>query len=191
MSILETRTRKLLYALFFIIQFWVIVALLRSGRLDYIKDVLFVTLLIAIYILLEDKYSLSISNYIRGCILLMVTLHNFAGKYIDLYSTSMIFDKVLHVFGIYSIVLFVFSFMNQTTTISFTSRLNKFIFILLVGISLGAIFEIIEYITDITLNPRIHNQPDLIDTDLDLVSDVIGSLIAALQVCFLGVKQRL
>ncbi|TEB12508.1 hypothetical protein [Pelotomaculum propionicicum] len=94
-------------------------------------------------------------------------------------------------FGIYSIALFVYSLMKQKTTLFFSSKLNQFIFIALVGISLGAVFEIIEYITDITIQPSIHNQPDFVDTDLDLISDVAGSLLAAFHVCFMGVKQRL
>lgn len=70
-----------------------------------------------------------------------------------------------------------------------TRKLLNYIFFIIQFIVIIAL--IIEFVTDITINPRIHNQPDLVDTDLDLVSDVIGALIAAFHICFVGVQLRL
>jgi len=80
--------------------------------------------------------------------------------------------------------------MRQFTTISFKSRLNEFIFLTLVGISLGAIFEMLEFMADITLKPKIPNQPDLIDTDLDLVADFVGALIASFHITIMPLLRR-
>ncbi|TEB12503.1 hypothetical protein Pmgp_00834 [Pelotomaculum propionicicum] len=66
-------TRKLIYYSFFALQFMVILALIKTDKADYLKDVAFTTLIIAIYIFLEFKYNLSISNYIRVCVLLLVS----------------------------------------------------------------------------------------------------------------------
>jgi uncharacterized membrane protein YjdF len=101
------------------------------------------------------------------------------------------FDKMIHLFGIYSLAIFVYSIMSQFTPMSFASKLNKFIFITVLGFSLGAVFEIIEYIGDITINPKMHNQSDLTDTDLDLVADLVGALIAAFHVCFTNIESRM
>ena len=51
-----------------------------------------------------------------------------------------------------------------------------FILISLIGISLGTFFELIEFSLDSLFNE--HNQLGLIDTDLDLVFDCIGSFLA-------------
>ena len=47
-----------------------------------------------------------------------------------------------------------------------------------IGISLGCIYEIYEFILDSTTNS--FNQHGLKDTNFDLISDVIGSLIAGI-----------
>lgn len=188
---LETKTRAYLNYTFFIIQILIVVALINTKRLDYIRDVVFISALAGVYIFLENKYSIYVSNYIRGCVILVIFVHDYAGKYLELYLTLTIFDKLLHVFGIYSVVLFAYAIMNRFMKISFTSKLNEFVFITLLGISLGAIFEILEYIVDVTINPKIHNQPDLTDTDLDMIADVIGAITAAFHVSFIGIQLRL
>lgn len=187
----KNTNKQLLNYCFFILQFLTVIVLIRAGKLDNVKEVIFIITLFAVYLLVETKLNLFISNYIRGCVIILTLLHAFAGKYLDFYLTSTIFDKVLHVFGTYSIVLLVYSIMCQIMETSFTNILNKYVFIVLLGISLGAIFEIIEFVTDNTIHPKIPNQPNLIDTDLDMIADVIGSKIAALHVCFGSVLTRL
>lgn len=102
-----------------------------------------------------------------------------AEKSLNSTSDQQLLTSILDVFGIYTHVLFVYTIMRQFTKLSFKSRLNKFIFLTLAGISLGAVFEMLEFAVDITLKPQIPNQPDLIDTDLDLIADSIGTLIAS------------
>lgn len=187
---LEIKTKKFLYYIFFIIQFLIIILLISAMKLDYIRDVIFINALVAVYIFIETKYCIFVGNYARGCMMLELSVHNFAGKYLDLYLKSAIFDKVLHIFGIYAVVLFLYSIINQIMEMSFNSKLNKFVFITLLGISLGAIFEIIEFILDVTINPRVHNQIDLIDTNLDIIADIVGALIAAFHVCLIGIQLR-
>jgi uncharacterized membrane protein YjdF len=94
------------------------------------------------------------------------------------------------VFGIYTLVLFAYTIMRQFTTISFKSRLNEFIFLTLAGISIGTAFEMLEFMTDITVKPKIPNQPDLIDTDLDLIADLIGALIASFHITIMPLLRR-
>jgi len=52
------------------------------------------------------------------------------------------------------------------------------IFVATIGISLGCIFEIYEFILYSTINSN--NQHGLKDTNFDLISDVIGSVIAGI-----------
>ncbi|OPX88824.1 MAG: hypothetical protein A4E53_01784 [Pelotomaculum sp. PtaB.Bin104] len=179
--------KRLLDYVFFILQLITIILLIKAGKSDNVKEVIFVIALFVIYIFVEAKYNLHMSNYIRGCMMALALLHTYPGKYLDLYLTSTIFDKALHVFGTYAIALFAYSLMDQVMGVTFTHRRNKFVFIAILGISLGAIFEIIEFVADNTLNPMIHNQPNLTDTNLDMVADVFGALIAALHSAFGGI----
>lgn len=169
---------------FFIIQFLTVILLTRAGKTDYIKDVLFTAFIVAIYIYIEGRYKINVRDYARGCIILLISVHNFAGKYFDLYLTTTFFDKALHIFGTYSVVLFFFSIMDQFMKISFKAKINKFIFLVLLGVSLGAIFEILQFAADIILNPAIPNQAGLKDTNLDMISNLIGALAAAFHLVF-------
>jgi uncharacterized membrane protein YjdF len=119
----------------------------------------------------------------------VILAHEIAGKIFELYFRSNIFDELLHIFGTYFLTLLVYTLMRQFMKLTFKSSLNKLIFLTLIGISLGAIFEILEFIADITTKPNLPNQPDLIDTDLDLIADCVGALIAAFHVCLARRKQ--
>jgi hypothetical protein len=188
---LDIRTRNFISIIFFAIQFSIVLALIITQKTYYIRDVIFITAIAAVYLFLEVKFCISVSNYIRGCLVLVILVHEIGGKIVELYLSSAMFDKYLHIFGIYSLVLFVYAVMQQFMEISFKSRLNKFIFLTLIGISLGAFFEILEFMADITLQPKLPNQKDLMDTNLDLITDCVGALIAAFHLCFIGIQLRL
>ncbi len=187
---LEAKIRNFISVAFFVIQFGIIFALISTGKLDYIRDVTFITIIAAVYIFLEVKYSISVSNYIRVCLVLVILVHEVGGKIFELYLRSAMFDKYLHIFGIYSLVLFAHAVLQQFMGISFKSSLNKFIFLTLVGISLGAIFEILEFMSDMTIQPKLPNQKDLADTNLDLIADCAGALIAAFHVAIMPLTRR-
>ncbi|MDD4238671.1 MAG: hypothetical protein PHT62_08955 [Desulfotomaculaceae bacterium] len=188
---MEAKTKNFFSITFFAMQFIILIVLINTQKFDYLRDVIFITTIAALYLFLEAKFSISVSNYIRGCLVLVISVHEIGGKIFELYLRSAMFDKYLHVFGIYSLVLFVYAIMRQFMEISFKSRLNKFIFLTLVGISLGAFFEIMEFMLDITLKPKLPNQKDLMDTNLDLIADCVGALIAAFHLCFIGIQLRL
>lgn len=190
MNWVKLNNKKLINYTFIIIQLIIIAALLIDKKFSYVNEVLFVTVILVIYIFLENKYGIYVGNYTRVCLMLVVIMHGFAGKYLNLYLESSKFDNYLHVFGIYSVTLFVYSIVSNLLIISFMSKSSKFLYITLLGISIGTIFEIIEFIVDITINPNIHNQPSLVDTDLDLIADAIGALIAAFHVCFIDVLNK-
>lgn len=184
-----TKSRNLIYFTFFIAQFLIVVALLSTKKFDYIRDIIFITAIVIGYIFLEVKHNILVSNYTRVGVITIILAHEIAGKYFEFYLRSEIFDKLLHIFGIYFLVLFVYTIMNQFMKLSFKSRLNKLAFLILIGISLGSIFEILEFIVDMTIKPKIPNQPSLMDTDLDLIADCIGALIASFHLCLIKTKQ--
>lgn len=188
---LEAKTKNFFSITFFAMQFIILIVLINTQKFDYLRDVIFITTIAALYLFVEAKFSISVSNYIRVCLVLVILIHEIGGKIFELYLRSAMFDKYLNVFGIYSLVLFVYAIMRQFMEIPFKSKLNKFIFLTLVGISLGAFFEILEFMLDITLKPKLPNQKDLMDTNLDLIADCVGTLIAAFHLCFIDIQLRL
>lgn len=56
------------------------------------------------------------------------------------------------------------------------------LFILILGIALGAVHEILEFVADIRQNS--HMQKGLKDTNLDIIFNVIGSVLAAVAAYF-------
>lgn len=187
---METVTRNLTNYIFFIIQFITITALAAVNKINNVGEVLFVTALFVGYISLERKYSLGVNNYIHICLALVIIAHCYGGKYLNLYSRSAGFDNYLHVFGTYAVTLLAYVVIENFLNISFNSRASSFLYIVLLGLSIGAIYELMEFAVDVTINPPIHNQPSLLDTNLDMISDLIGSLVAAFHVSFMGITRR-
>lgn len=54
----------------------------------------------------------------------------------------------------------------------------KFILAVSLGLGLGALYEIAEFFTDRISHPVPPSQPSLLDTDLDLIANALGALLA-------------
>ncbi|MDF9408653.1 MAG: hypothetical protein A4E52_00542 [Pelotomaculum sp. PtaB.Bin013] len=175
-------TRMILTLAFLIVQLLTFIELIRSMKYEYVYDVGVTTVFLIIYTVFEVKFKYHLSNYIRGTVILTIIGHNFFGEYLDLYITSPIFDRGLHIFGTYAFVLFIYSLLYKMNIKPLPQKSGIFIYVVLLGISLGTLFEIVEFLTDIMLKPEVQYQTDLVDTDLDLVCDVIGAIIAAFHI---------
>jgi uncharacterized membrane protein YjdF len=123
------------------------------------------------------------NNYIRAVMVLTLVSDAFFGYYLDLYATSSIFDKCLHVFGTYAFSLFAYVLVVQLLD-NPVKRSFKFILVVCLGLSMGAFYEIIEFITDSISHPVPPSQPSLLDTDLDLTGDIIGAVFSAIHATF-------
>lgn len=165
--------------LFLAIQFVLIWLLVRSGQPSYARGVMYTTFLWAIYTFLEARYGFYMNTYVRTMVILSLLADGFLGCYVDLYRTSFIFDKILHVFGSYSFSLFAYLLIAQLLN-GPVNRPFKFIVILSLGLSIGAFYEILEFLTDTISHSDPISQPSLLDTDLDLLGDLIGAMIAAI-----------
>lgn len=165
---------------FFIIQALTTVFFIVSKKNDYILEIVFTTLVFLVYTYIEFKYKIYIHNYIKAITYFSVLCHTLIGEAFDFYTKSYIYDKILHIFGTYAITLFIYALINQVIHTELDSEYREFLFIFLLGISLGTFFEIAEFIIDITIKPKVRSQTNLVDTNLDLIFDVLGSLISAL-----------
>lgn len=154
-------------------------ALAGEGHFDYIKSVLGTTSLWVVYTFLEVRYGLYMNNYVRVLMVITLLCDGFFGYYLNLYETSFVFDKVLHTFGSYACSLFFYILAVQLLKDP-VKPLFKFILVVSLGLGLGAFYEIIEFLTDTISHPLLVSQPSLLDTDLDLIGDAIGAVIAGI-----------
>jgi uncharacterized membrane protein YjdF len=169
--------------LFLASQILILLGLAGEGHFDYCRSVMVTACFWIVYTLLETRYGLYLNNYIRALMVLTLVSDGFFGYYLDLYATSTIFDKFLHAFGTYSLSLFAYVLVVQLLDKP-VKRSFKFILVVCLGLSIGAFYEIIEFITDSISHPVPPSQPSLLDTDLDLIGDTIGALLAAMHATY-------
>lgn len=169
--------------LIILIQILVVVGLAMGLHFEYIRSVLVTTGIWLVYMFLEARYKLDMNNFVRVMVGIALVSDSFFGYYFDLYARSSVFDKILHVFGTYALSLFTYILVTKLQK-NAVNRSFKFILVVCLGISIGAIYEIAEFLTDIISPPTLPSQPGLLDTDLDLIGDVIGAVCAAIHVIF-------
>lgn len=165
-------------AVFLVLQLAVIFALSYQGRPDFMRSVMATTGLVVVYTFVEAKYGLYMNNFVRVMVMLTIFLDGLFGHYFNLYATSFIFDKILHVIGAYSFALFAYVLVTQMLEEPI-SKPVKFILAACLGLSLGGLYEILEFFTDSLSHPIPPSQPSLLDTNIDLIGDAVGSLLAA------------
>lgn len=168
-------------AFFLVVQILIVFGLAGEGHYEYIRGVIATTCFWIVYTLVDAKYGLYMNNYIRAVMVLTLVSDGFFGYYLDLYATSSIFDKCLHVFGTYSFSLFAYVLVVRLLDNPVKS-VFKFILVVCLGLSMGACYEVLEFFTDQISHPVPPSQPSLLDTDLDLIGDVIGAVLAAVHV---------
>lgn len=174
---------------FFLIQVLVMFGLVGKGYPGFVRGTAVPTCLIIIYTFFETKYGIYMSNYVRAVVLVSIICDSFLGQYLEYYLISTVFDKVLHAFGTYSFSLFFYILMIQLLS-NPISRSFRFILVVCLGLSLGTFYEIMEFFVDMTTKPAFPGQPSLLDTNLDLVADLIGAITAAIHITFSKIGKR-
>jgi uncharacterized membrane protein YjdF len=166
-----------LNSIFLVAQIAVMIGLLYNNQVAYWRGVMVTTTFWLVYIFLEARYQLKMSTYVRVLIMLTIFFDAFFGLYCDWYVSSFVFDKVLHFFGAYAFSLFAYILVMQLQKDT-VDRPLKFILTACLGLSLGAIYEILEFLVDSITHPIPPGQPSLLDTDIDLIGDMLGALLA-------------
>jgi uncharacterized membrane protein YjdF len=174
----KTYIEKAVDLLFIIIQIICIIALFKIKNYDYMRMASGNLFFWLIYMILEKKEHWRIPLYIRVITLLSITFNDFLGEYLDLYESSVIYDRLQHIFGTYALTLWIFFVIQQFIQIKLTNKRLSILFIISLALALGTIYELLEFMEDQVFNPVIKNQPSLLDTNLDLISDLIGGIIA-------------
>jgi VanZ family protein len=94
-----------------------------------------------------------------------------------LFETSRIFDRFMHAYGTFSYTLLVFAILRNFVQTG-GSKLFVILFVFTLGNTIGALFEIFEFYSD--MKKGTHAQQGLKDTNMDMIFNVIGSVAAAL-----------
>lgn len=129
---------------------------------------------------LISQYMLKFQVNLLIILLVLITLigNSFIGKYLYVYNTSKHYDRFLHAFGAFSFSLFYYSILHKLFMPIVSSKFYIGVFVAAIGIALGCIFEIYEFIADSITTSK--NQHGLKDTNFDMISNIIGSSIAGI-----------
>lgn len=152
--------------------------LAEQGRNTYAQNIAIKASVWVIYTFMEMKYGIELNQYIRVFVMLVIISDSLIGLYFDLYTTSAVFDKIQHILGSYAFSLFAYTLLCKLTH-PVLNRICSFVLVVSLGLGIGVFYEIGEFIGDLVTKPSIPSQPSLLDTNLDLISDVIGSLLGA------------
>lgn len=163
----------------------IVLVLMQQGRSDDAQNIMVKIVIWTIYSGLEIKYDIQLPNALRVGVMAVIVSDSLFGLCCGLYSTSSIFDKVQHVLGTYAFALFAYTIIYQLSQ-PVMKRSCTFIFIVALGLAIGALYEISEFLGDTMLKPKIPSQTSLRDTDLDLMADLLGSLLAAVQATYIS-----
>lgn len=158
-----------------------LVGIVSRGNHDFISNIVGSTLFWFAYTVFEYIYKLRINYYLRLAVIIAIISDGFLGFYFNLYGTSPFFDRIQHIFSAYAIALFFYAIVMQFQPKPIEIRPGiKFVFVAAIGMAAGSLNEVIEFAADTLMKPQILNQPSLQDTDLDLVSNTIGAILAGI-----------
>ncbi len=170
------------YAAFVLSQGFIAYRYISTGNKLYLKSVLSTNIIFALYLVADAVFGIGVPYLVRLLAVIALFAHTFLGYYKDRYTRSQIFDRYLHVYGSFAYALLVYGIINGLLKPSVSPRLYAVLFIVALGIAVGAVFETIEYFIDKRM--PVKTQRDLKDTDVDLICDVIGSVLAGIAAYF-------
>lgn len=120
-------------------------------------------------------FHFTIPAYIVLLAMLAIFINCFFGHYLDWFNRSKVFDRYLHTYSSFSFALLAYCLVLNLF-VTGGSKAYQSLFVFTIGMALGAIFELIEARSD--SKKGTNNQRGLQDTNMDLLGDLIGSLLA-------------
>lgn len=154
----------------------------RKKDYTFVIENAIVYVLFLAFLFLQYKLSFFVELSIIIFVLIAMLGHLFGGEYLELYLNKRYYDRVLHGFGTFAFTLFAYSIILKTLFPISEPQLYTIFFVAFLGVTLGAIFELLEFTIDLIFKSK--SQPGLKDTDVDLVSDLIGAILASLTFSF-------
>ena len=121
-------------------------------------------------------FSLWVPSYVLLLSMVAIFINCIFGYYLDWFNRSKVFDRYLHAYGTLSFTLLAYCLIRNLFETG-GSRAFLSLFTFTTGMALGAVFELIEAAAD--AKNGTNNQRGLQDTNMDILGDLIGSLVAA------------
>lgn len=109
-------------------------------------------------------------------VIILFLVNSYFGYYQNLFNKSRKFDRFLHGYGSFSFAVFFYYLLSNFFQYGGSKAFQAF-YIMLLGIFTGAVYEMIEFITDSKHEKKL--QRGLRDTNFDMVSNFIGSIGAS------------
>jgi hypothetical protein len=166
-----------LFVLFILAEVFIAIKYVQKGKSKCLKSILVPAGLYIIYLLTLCIFFIRVPYFVLSLATITIFLHTYVGLYLDMYRKSKIYDRYLHGFGSFSFALLLYLTLSGITVPGGTV-VYRAVFVASIGIASGAVFEIVEFLHD--LKSKTDMQRGLIDTDFDLIFDVIGSAAAAI-----------
>lgn len=121
-------------------------------------------------------YSLKVSYLVMLLVTVSLFLDAYVGYYLNYYSKSRVMDRYQHGYGTFAFTLLFFNLITLFVEKG-GSKLFQVLFVLFLGIAIGAVHEIIEFVSD--LKHQSTMQKGLRDTNVDIIFNILGSSLAA------------
>ncbi len=159
-------------------QVFIVFRFIADRKADLAKAVLASFLPFVLFFFFYWVYSLSIPGYIIVLAAAAQLTHSLAGYYFRLYERSKTFDRYQHAFATFAYALLAYNTLSAVFGIA-APKIMAAIFVLSLGITLGVIVEIFEFVSDTRGKTGILMQKGLTDTNFDLIFDSAGAAAAA------------
>ncbi|MDQ5983927.1 MAG: hypothetical protein RUMPE_00956 [Eubacteriales bacterium SKADARSKE-1] len=142
-----------------------------------------ITSLVFLWIIFIISYIFKLNVPDVAYILVIITLfmNSYLGYYFNLYYKTKKYDRIQHVLGSFSFAILLYFLFSNVFEYG-GSKAFKAFYIFLLGVSSGTIHEIIEFINDLKHEEKM--QRGLKDTNLNIVSNIIGSFSASILAFF-------
>jgi hypothetical protein len=139
-----------------------------------------VYIIVILFLCYRDILQLHVYNFVTVFLIITIFGHTYIGEYCDIYHKSKNYDRFLHLFGSFTFSLFAYSLIESSIKPVSYSKVYVSLFIATLGITIGVVFELVEFSFDKLAKKEKYqkSQHGLADTDFDLIYNVIGAVIA-------------
>lgn len=173
----QSKTNQRFSILFLLILTGFFLLFMVNGESQYMWETIVLFSGTLVMLVVEHRKGLVVRSTIRGLVFLTILIH-LTGNHRNLYDTSEVFDDLLHLFGCFAFTLYAYNLLEKALIPYHFSPYLLFLLVFSVGVSLGTLFEILEFGVDRMWGTDM--QRGLIDTNLDLLFDTLGAFLAGL-----------
>jgi uncharacterized membrane protein YjdF len=172
----------IIYAAYLLSQVFIAFRYLGTGNKLYLKSLLVSNILFALYVAADEIFGIGVPYPLRMLVVASLFVHIFFGYFKDRYTRSKVFDRYLHAGGTLVYALFLYALLSRLMSASVVPKLFAAVLVAFTGIAAGAIFELVEFVIDLRM--PVKTQRDLKDTDVDLLCNAIGAVLAGVAAYF-------